>query len=229
MPILPRPKAAPRKIPLWAWHLQEWLSGGKQGPRPAAAPRVVPAWFWAWRLWRLAQAKSAGSKAWAAYLATQKAQTPAAPIDRDKVVAHARWGAANTAQVHYTEDQRRDDWLVAGTPDELPQYTDCSGFGTECYYAAGLPDPNGLAYRYLGYTGTVLENAAAHGKVFTDVSKALPGDPIVIGPGTGWHEVVCVEAGADPLVATHGGEGVQIQRLSVDTREPKRVCQVLVP
>lgn len=224
MAKLARPKTAPRKIPLWAWHLNAWLSNGKKGHRPKT-PRPVPAWFWLWRLYRLARVKRKGSKAWKRYLA---ATSPSqAQRHRAAIVKHAKWGNAHTTQMHYTEDERRDDWLVARNPNTLPQYTDCSGFGTECAFAAKVPDPNGLDYRYLGYTGTVLENAAKHGTVTTDVSKALPGDTIVIGPGTGWHEVVCVEAGKDPLVATHGGEGVQIQRLSVDTRVPKRVCQVL--
>jgi len=60
------------------------------------------------------------------------------------------------------------------------------------------------------------------------VSKALPGDPIVIGPGTGWHVVTCLVSGDDPLVESHGDEGgPHIQHLSVDQREPKRVCQLL--
>lgn len=47
--------------------------------------------------------------------------------------------------------------------------TDCSGFATLCYKAAGAPDPNGLGYNSEGYTGTML----AHGKA---TKKPLPGD-----------------------------------------------------
>jgi cell wall-associated NlpC family hydrolase len=152
-------------------------------------------------------------------------------LARGRVVKHAKWGAlpSISPKIHYTEDSRRDDWLVAHDPRMLPQWTDCSGWVTQCYFAAGagLPDPNGLDYRYLGYTGTLLDHAQKHGKVLTDVSKAKPGDSIVIGPGTGDHVVVCVESGEDPIVSTHGAEGVQIIRASVDPREPKRVCQVI--
>jgi hypothetical protein len=58
----------------------------------------------------------------------------------------------------------------------------------------------------LGYTGTLLANAAKHGKILTNLALARPGDPIVIGPGTGWHTTICVEAGADPIVVSHGSE-----------------------
>jgi hypothetical protein len=51
----------------------------------------------------------------------------------------------------------------------------------------------------------------------------------VIGPGTGWHAVLCIESGPDPLVVSHGDEsGPRIYRCSVDPREPKRVCQTLI-
>ena len=145
--------------------------------------------------------------------------------ERTAIVAHALWAIAHSADFGYTESAARAGWLSRRAPNELPQDTDCSGFSTECYYAAGAPDPNGLDYRMLGYTGNELENAAKHGRVFTDVSKAKPGDIVVIGPDTGEHEVVILEPGPDPIVATHGKPGVQRQDLSVDTRQPKRVCR----
>ena len=37
----------------------------------------------------------------------------------------------------------------------LPLTTGCSGFVTICFYEAGAPDPNGLDYSGLGYTGTL--------------------------------------------------------------------------
>lgn len=146
---------------------------------------------------------------------------------RAAVTANARWGAQNEPRIHYTESDGRDDWLH-GKARSLPLSTDCSGFVTACYKWAGAPDPNGLGYYRLGYTGTLLDHARKHGKILDDVSKARPGDPIVVGPGTGLHVVVCVEAGADPLVVSHGTEGgPRIQRLSVDARTPKRVCVTL--
>ena len=225
--MLLRPSAAPRKVPLWAWRLNHWYTHGRQDARPADAPARVPAWFWVWRLWRLARAKGAGSRAWRRYLATQNHQPSGLTPARQAVVNWARWGVNHQPDIHYTETEARDDYLHA-KPGSLPMSTDCSGFGTFCYWAARLPDPNGLNYRYLGFTGTVLDNTARHGHILDDVAQALPGDPIVIGPGSGSHEVVCVEAGADPLVASHGSEnGPLLERLSADTREPKRVCRIL--
>ena len=39
--------------------------------------------------------------------------------------------------------------------------TDCSGFATLVYKAAGAPDPNGLAYNGEGFTGTMEHNGKA--------------------------------------------------------------------
>lgn len=156
--------------------------------------------------------------------------TPAPPPvvpARDKVVEWARWGVQHEPQIHYSEAPDRAGWLT-GHAGVLPLTTDCSGFVTACYRWSELPDPNGLGYHQLGYTGTLLDHAGKHGQVLTDVSKARPGDPIVMGPGTGSHVVVVVEAGADPLVVSHGQEGgPRLQHLSVDTRTPKRVCVTL--
>lgn len=227
---LPRPKLAPHRIPLWAWHLNEWISGGKQGPRPRHAPKRVPAWFWLWRLYRLARAKRAGSRAWKAYMKALAAQPdPAAKALalRKAIVGWGRWNAAHEPAIHYSQSTLRDDFLHRPR-GYLPMTTDCSGDVTQQAWAAGAPDESGLNYRYVGFTGTILEFAYKHGHVFTDVSRARPADLIVIGPGSGWHVVRVIEAGADPLVVSHGSEsGPRIQRLSVDSRQPKRVCQTL--
>lgn len=227
---LPRPRQAPRRIPLWAWHLNAWLSSGKRGPRPRHAPKRVPLWFWTWRLYRLALVKKAGSRAWRRYMAALKAEpdpsTKALQL-RTTITNWARWGAAHEPEIGYSQGTDRDDFLHYPR-GHLPMNTDCSGDVTQENWAAGAPDPSGLDYRYVGFTGTLLEFAEKHGRVFTDVSRARPGDPIVIGPGVGWHAVMCIEAGTDPLVVSHGSEaGPKIQRLSVDPRTPKRVCQTL--
>lgn len=147
---------------------------------------------------------------------------------RDQVVRWALWGAQHEPEIHYTEGPARDGWLAAVPRNKLPLFTDCSGFATLCYYLAGAADPNGLAYKELGYTGTMLAHAQAHGKIRSDPAGARPGDLIVIGPGTGDHVVVCVKAGRDPLVVSHGDEAGPVeQRLSVDSRTPKRVCVTL--
>ncbi len=226
---LPRPRA-PQRIPLWAWHLDAWIRSGRKGPRPSRAPKHVPTWFWLWRQWRLAEAQGKGSVAWKHYLEAVHSQPdPQAHLDaaRAALVKWGRWGIAHNGQVHYTEGEARDDFLHAAH-GHLPMSTDCSGSITCWYWNAGLPDPSGLAYRYVGFTGTLLSNAYRHGKVFTNLALALPGDPIVIGPGTGWHATMCLERGADPIVVSHGSEpGPLSEHQSYDRRAPKRVCQVL--
>lgn len=77
----------------------------------------------------------------------------------------------------------------------LPVKTDCSGFATLCYKAAGLPDPNGLGYSGQGYTGTL----ELHGK---PTKNPQPGDlafwsspdhvAVYIGGGN------CIEFGGPP-------------------------------
>src|SRR5437868_14540651 len=60
---------------------------------------------------------------------------------------------------------------------------DCSEAVTELCRWAGLRDPNGLGYRYAGYTGTLL----AHLPHYSDPAAAYPGALVVYGPGTGEH------------------------------------------
>lgn len=226
----PRPKTAPRKIPLWAWRMDAWIRSGKKGPRPRTAPKRLPPWFRVWRLWRLAKATRKGSAAWKAYhaaVAAQQDPDATASSHRAALVKWAKWGVAHNPEIHYTEGPARDDYLH-GAKGHLPLSTDCSGFVTYCYWAAGLPDPSGLHYAYLGYTGTLLANAYKHGKVLTNLALARPGDLIVIGPGTGWHTTICIESGADPIVVSHGSEpGPLSEHQSYDSRLPKRVCQLL--
>ena len=227
---LPRPKTQPRKIPVWAWHLNAWLDGGKRAPRPKAAPKRIPAWFWLWRSFRLARAKGKGSRAWKKYLKQLQAQPDPQPhVDAARValVKWAKEGIAHKDEIHYSEGGDRGDFLHERR-GSIPRFTDCSGYVTWCYFSAGLPDPSGLGYRFCGYTGTILANAAKHGRILYDVSQAKPGDPIVVGPGTGWHVVICLEAGHDPIVGSNGSEpGPLSELMSYDTRAPKRVCQIL--
>jgi len=208
-----------------------WQQSGRKGPRPSRAPRRLPAWYHWWKLYRLATVKGKGSWAWRTYLKPLHAQQRDADARltaaRTALTNWAKWGATHQAEIHYTQGQARDYYLHEPKA-RLPLWTDCSGFVTYCYWAAGLPDPSGLAYNYVGFTGTLLENAQNHGHILFDVSLAQPGDPIVIGPGTGWHAVIVIEAGKDPLVVSHGSEaGPRVERLSLDTRQPKRVCQTL--
>lgn len=88
---------------------------------------------------------------------------------------------------------------------------DCSQGVTCLYKWAGLQDPNGLGYRYAGYTGTLLE----HLPHYSDPSKARVGALVVYGPGTGDHVSMVVEWGKNPLLWSHGFEGgPQLVRLA---------------
>ena len=143
---------------------------------------------------------------------------------RQKLVAAAKWGVPRESAIHYSEGPIRSQ-AITQPFTKLPLTTDCSGYVTRCYKEAGLPDPNGLGYKQLGYTGTLL--SGAH-EILTDVSKALPGDLIVYGPGTGWHVAMIVEAGKDPLTVSHGQEsGPEYVRVSQDGRMPQRICRYI--
>jgi hypothetical protein len=83
----------------------------------------------------------------------------------------------------------------------LPLATDCSGFATLCYYLAGAPDPNGLGYIGQGYTGNLLRHLPQ-----VEKEHVRPGDIVVWGQYPGRHCAVALEAGEDPLLASHGQE-----------------------
>jgi hypothetical protein len=82
--------------------------------------------------------------------------------------------------------------------------TDCSGGVTYAAETAKVPDPNGRGFDGLGYTGTLLDSKIC--KRVT-VLQARPGDLIVYGAYPGHHVVAVLEAGSDPLVWSHGGQG----------------------
>jgi hypothetical protein len=48
----PRPNAAPRTIPGWAWKLLVWQRSGRTTRRPRA-PSPLPPWYWDWAAWQL--------------------------------------------------------------------------------------------------------------------------------------------------------------------------------
>jgi hypothetical protein len=114
---------------------------------------------------------------------------------RAEIVGIARWGIRNEPRIHYAP--------VRPIPlrRELPLATDCSGFATLCYFLAGAPDPNGLDYIGQGYTGTLLRHLPHVG-----LEAARPGDIVVWGRYPGRHCAVVLEAGEDPLLASHGQE-----------------------
>jgi hypothetical protein len=191
--------AWPLPIPGWFWAWARWrlgrgeFKGHANDPklRPASAPAHVPAWAWA-RLKLLVQQKPVPQ-----------------PSVRDRILRWAEWGIANEPRIHYSESTDRDDWLAHGA-GALPMTTDCSGFVTACYRWAGAPDPNGLEYRSLGYTGTLLD----HGRIVS-WTQAKRGDLAIFGSGTGHHVVVLLEDGiannGNPWVCSHGQEAGPIR------------------
>jgi hypothetical protein len=90
---------------------------------------------------------------------------------------------------------------------------DCSEAVTVWCKWAGLSDPNGLNYRYCGYTGTML-NHLPH---FREGHYANIGAIVVFGPGTGHHcAMVCVpdyEHG-NPVCTSHGRPGLDVASVS---------------
>lgn len=88
---------------------------------------------------------------------------------------------------------------------------DCSEMVTELLRWVGCSDPNGLGYRYAGYTGTML----AHLPHYTNPAAANVGALVVYGPGHGEHVSMVYEPGSDPLLASHGRAGFDLVRLSV--------------
>lgn len=130
---------------------------------------------------------------------------------RKAIVDFARWGIANEPQIHYQQLRPMDG---IGQPKKLPLQTDCSGFVTLCYKWAGGPDPNGAKFCGQGYTGTMLQ-ACKH----IARTAAQPGDLVIWGPPPGNHVAMVIEAGADPLLVSHGQEKGPIAiRFSVETK-----------
>jgi peptidoglycan hydrolase-like protein with peptidoglycan-binding domain len=140
----------------------------------------------------------------------QKATSKGSSI-RDALVAFAQWGITNEPQIHYQQLRPMDG---IGKPKKLPLQTDCSGFVTLCYNWAGGPDPNGTKFNGQGYTGTMLQACKHIAK-----SAAQPGDLVIWGPPPGNHVAMVIEAGADPLLVSHGQEKGPIAiKFSVETK-----------
>ena len=117
---------------------------------------------------------------------------------RAKIVQLARWGIQNEPQIHYQQLRPVDGM---SQPKKLPLYTDCSGFSTLCYkWAGSTVDPNGGNWTG-AYTGTMLQHCRHIPK-----SAVKPGDLVVWGAYPGHHVALVLEAGADPLLCSHGQE-----------------------
>ena len=87
-------------------------------------------------------------------------------------------------------------------PFEVPFYSDCSS-GVTCLFSWGdANDPNGFDFGGDPYTGTL----AARGKSIP-ARRARSCDVAILGPATGWHAVLVLEGGEDPLVWSMGEQG----------------------
>lgn len=164
-------------------------------------------------------------------------QTAKKLTHREEIVRLAWWFHEHGAQMPYTESAERQNIFQhpkMTSPNELA--TDCSGFVTLLYAWADCHDPNGINagtfhpghhWTQLGYTGTLLDYAQHHGEI-TTIEHALPGDLVVVGPGTGDHVMVAVTHGPDPVCIGHGSKGITVLHASQDGREPHRVCQYIL-
>jgi hypothetical protein len=135
--------------------------------------------------------------------------------DRDKIHAMAVFLIGHHAQLEYPRDDVRgaadaatwklDTWGKAELALKRGKHLcfDCSQSTTQIMRWAGVRDPNGLAYRHAGYTGTML-NHLPH---YSDARRADVGALVVFGPGTGDHVAMVIEPDhehGDPLLFSHG-------------------------
>lgn len=83
---------------------------------------------------------------------------------------------------------------------------DCSGAITCIYKWAKLKDPNGLGYKWEGYTGTMLDNLPH----YANAKRARVGAIVIFGPATGEHGAMVLapdKVNGDPLLFSHGARG----------------------
>lgn len=123
------------------------------------------------------------------------------------LIAHANLCGYPSQDVRGTADAKTFTLTRAQAEARLTQGLqltfDCSGAVTCMCKWAGIEDPNGLDYRYEGYTGTMLK-ALPH---YTNPSGANVGALVVFGPGTGQHVAMVYERGHDPVLFSHGERG----------------------
>src|SRR5258707_8744313 len=105
---------------------------------------------------------------------------------------------------------------------------DCSEMVTELLHWVGCADPNGLHYRYAGYTGTMLD----HLPHYADARNAMTGALAVYGPGTGDHVSMVRKpdpTNGNPLMGSHGRAGYNLIRLHDEAswhRPPVRLLSI---
>lgn len=148
----------------------------------------------------------------AAALLRQAAHVEAAETAADRaakaLVDAAAFWIVHADESHYA--QVRPFPLVV--PPQIPVRTDCSGFVTTCFYAAGAPDPNVKAgvspYSGYGYTGTLVAQGQPIEAADADAgclafygSTTTPSPAFPVGSPT--HVALCLPGG---YVASDGQE-----------------------
>lgn len=124
---------------------------------------------------------------------------------RSAIVAEGLWSVANQAEIHYSEEPNRNDWV--GHPAHfLPIHPDCSSAVCMWFEWAGAPRPDGqpAGSKIVGDTETFLARGQR-----TTLQSLQPADVIVYGyPGVigTQHAVIVYEPGEDPWVISHGQE-----------------------
>lgn len=132
---------------------------------------------------------------------------------RASIVKFCEWGIQNAARIHYAQ-VRPIPVPPPGKLPRLPLVTDCSGFATLAYRAAGAPDPNGNGYDGTGYTGDMLRHLHRIPR-----SELQHGDLVCFGEFPGHHVCLVLQGGPDPLLFSHGQErGPFAIRLSAEQR-----------
>jgi hypothetical protein len=125
------------------------------------------------------------------------------PTDRHvraRIVNAAQWLVAHHLQCTYSEAGNRFNSLHR--PYEVPFVSDCSAGVTDLYCWGDAPDPNKRGYDAEGYTGTLM----SAGKRIAPRS-VRECDVAIFGPYPGWHAVMAISGGADPLVWSMGEQG----------------------
>jgi cell wall-associated NlpC family hydrolase len=118
------------------------------------------------------------------------------------VAAQAQLALADRGKYQYSEGSNRGNNGTLFGP--APRTMDCSAFATLCYKAAGLPDPNGFAYKTIGYTGSFITKCRK-------VSTPVPGDVIFFGSSESatTHMTVYVGNGSSISMGKQGDPHLQ--------------------
>ncbi len=115
------------------------------------------------------------------------------------VTAHA-W--LHRMSMAYSEGSSRGD--LPSYPG-IPPATDCSGYVTWVFHSVGLPDPNGLGYSPVGWTGTMGNRGTV-----VSATNARIGDLAFYGGGYPFGHVAIVVHLHPTLVSSHGEPGIDV-------------------